>query len=83
MGLGPEFLVAILVKVADLLDGGPAEDSVVTDEGRDVTVADGVLDGRVDEVGEEGDTAVVERQLTCCTKSGEGAAEALATYFSK
>lgn len=51
--LGPELLVSVLIEVANLLDGGPAEDGVVTDEGGDVTVADGVLDGRVDQVGEE------------------------------
>jgi len=55
---GPKLLVAVLVEVADLLNGGPAKDGVVTDERGDVAVADGVLDGRVDEVGEEGDAAV-------------------------
>lgn len=55
VGFGPEFLVAVFVDVGDLLDGGPAEDGVVADEGGDVAVGDGVFDGGVDQVGEEGD----------------------------
>jgi hypothetical protein len=56
VGFGPELFVAVFVIEGDLLDGGPAEDGVVTDEWSDVTVGDGVPDSRVDEVGEEGDT---------------------------
>jgi hypothetical protein len=51
----PELLVAIFVKVGDLLNGGPAEDGVVADKGGDVAVGDGIGDGGVDEVGEERD----------------------------
>jgi hypothetical protein len=38
VGFRPEFLVAVFVEVGDLLDGGPAEDGVVTDEWRYVAV---------------------------------------------
>jgi hypothetical protein len=56
--LGPELFVTILVEVRDLLNGSPAENGVVTDEGSDITVGDGVTNGSVDEVGEEGDTVL-------------------------
>ena len=59
MAFGPELLVAVFVLVRYLLDGGPAQDGVVADKGGDVAVGDGVPDGRVDKVGEEGD-AVLE-----------------------
>lgn len=58
--LSPELLVVVLVKVGYLLDSLPAENSVVTDEGCDVTVGDGVFDGRIDQVGEIGDTVLEE-----------------------
>lgn len=56
--LGPEFLVAVFVGVGYLLQGGPAEDGVVADEGADVTAGDGVADRGVDEVCEEGDSGL-------------------------
>ena len=56
MRFGPEFVVAVFVGVADLLDGGPAEEGVVADERGDVTVGYGVFDSGVDEVGEECDS---------------------------
>jgi hypothetical protein len=59
VGLGPELLVAVLVKVRDLLNGRPAEDGVVADKGRNIAVGNGVADGGVDEVGEECDTNFV------------------------
>ena len=64
MGFGPEFRGGGggggvfgfgCVVEGDGLDGGPAEEGVVADEGRDVAVGDGVADRGVDEVGEEGD----------------------------
>jgi hypothetical protein len=54
----PEFFIAVFVKVGDLLNGRPAEDGVVADEGGDVAVGDGVGDGGVDEVGEESDAGL-------------------------
>jgi hypothetical protein len=58
MRFGPEFFVAILVGVGDLLEGGPAEDRVVADEGADVAAGDGVADGCVDKVREERDSVL-------------------------
>jgi len=45
----------------DVLDGGPAEDGVVADEGGDVAISDTEADSSVDEVGKEGDTLFKER----------------------
>ena len=59
VGFRPELVVAVFILVGDLLDGSPAEDGIVADEGSDVAVGDGVANGGVDEVGEEGD-AVLE-----------------------
>jgi len=56
--LGPELLVTVLIEVRNLLDGSPAKDGVVTDEGGNVTVGDSVTNSSVDEVGEEGDTVL-------------------------
>ncbi|CRK15930.1 hypothetical protein BN1708_011614 [Verticillium longisporum] len=39
-----------MVKVSHLLNGTPTENGVVTDEGRDITVGDGVTNGCVDEL---------------------------------
>lgn len=61
VGLGPEFLVAIFVEEGDLLDSGPAENSIVADEGGDVAVGHCVLDSRVDQVREEGNTGQSQR----------------------
>ena len=58
VGFRPEFLVAVFVEVGDLLDGGPAEDGVVTDERRYVAVGYGVLYCGVDEIGEECDARI-------------------------
>lgn len=55
----PHFLAVGLV--GNGLNGSPAEDSVVTDERSNITGCDSVLDLSVDEVGEEGDTALEER----------------------
>lgn len=63
VGFAPEFVVAVFVLVADALDCFPAEDGVVADEGGDVAVGDGVADGGVDEVGEEGDAILEEVEL--------------------
>jgi len=52
----PELLVSIFVLVGDLLNGRPAENGVVSDEGGNITVGDSVSNSRVDEVGEESDT---------------------------
>lgn len=57
VGLGPELLVTIFVFVRNFLNGSPSQDCIVADEGRHVTICDGVANGGVDEVGEEGDTA--------------------------
>ena len=51
--LRPELLVAVLVRVDDLLQCGPAKYGVVADEGDDVPVGAGVLDRAVDQVREE------------------------------
>jgi hypothetical protein len=53
VGVGPEFSLVIFGE-RDGLNGFPADEGVVADEGGAVTVADGELDGRVDEVGEVG-----------------------------
>jgi hypothetical protein len=53
--LGPEFLVAVFVHVRDLLHRRPTEDGVVADKRGHVAVGHRVLDGGVDQVGEEGD----------------------------
>jgi hypothetical protein len=52
--LGPEFLVVIFVLVGNLLDSRPAEDSIMTNERGNVSVGDGITNGGIDEVGEEG-----------------------------
>lgn len=63
MGFRPEFLVVVFVEVGDFLDGRPSQDSVVADEGRYITVGDGVTNGCIDEVREECD-AVRRSALT-------------------
>jgi hypothetical protein len=75
---GPELVVSILVLVADLLNSGPTEDGIVTDEWSNITVGDGVTNGSVDEVGEESDT--LEMSVNVRRKDGCG----VLTYpFSK
>lgn len=60
--LRPELLVVVVLAViADGLDSGPPHDSVVTDEGRNITVSDSELDGSIDQVSEEGDSTLEER----------------------
>lgn len=59
-GFGPVLFLAgavvdVGLDVGDVLHGLPAQKGIVADKGRDVAVRHGVLDGRVDEVGEEGD----------------------------
>jgi len=56
VGFGPEFLVAVFIEVGDLLDGGPAQNGVVTYKGCYIAVGNGVADSCVDEIGEESDT---------------------------
>ena len=62
--LGPEHVLAVL-NGGDVLQGRPAEDCVVADEGCDVSIGNAVVDSRVNEVGEEGDAVfeVVVRHL--------------------
>jgi len=55
MAFTPELLVAIFVEMADLLNGTPAEDGVVTDEGSGIAVGHTEANGDIDEVGEESD----------------------------
>jgi hypothetical protein len=55
MRLGPEFLVVVFVQIGNLLNSRPAKDSIVTNERSNVSVSDCVANGRVDQVGEEGD----------------------------
>src|SRR6266487_4311849 len=47
MPLGPEFFVAILIFIRDLLDSRPAKNSVMANKGSDITIRHGVLDGSV------------------------------------
>lgn len=56
MRFGPEFLVAIVIEVANLLNCRPSKDSVVTDERSDITIADRIFDGGIDEIREKCDT---------------------------
>jgi len=42
-----------MVLETDLLQGRPAEEGVVADEGRGVAIGDGVTDGGIDKVSEE------------------------------
>ena len=58
VGLGPEFLVSVLVLIGDLLNSRPAENGVVSDERGNITVGDSVSNGRIDEVGEESNTVL-------------------------
>lgn len=51
----PKLLVAIFVKVRDLLDCRPAKDSIVTNERRNIAIGNSVADCSVNKVGEEGD----------------------------
>jgi len=60
VGFGPELVVAVFILVRDLLDSLPAKNSVVTDERSDVTVGDSETNGRVNQVGEVGDTVFEE-----------------------
>jgi hypothetical protein len=54
--LGPPFGFTVEgVHVADALNGFPAEEGVVSDEGGGVAGSDTVFDGGVDDVGEVGD----------------------------
>lgn len=55
MGFGLKFVVFIFILVWYLLDCWLLEDGVVVDEWGDIIVGDSVLNGRVDEVGEECD----------------------------
>lgn len=50
VAIRPEFAYTIFLK-GDSLDGFPAQEGVVTDKGSAITVADGELNGHVDEVG--------------------------------
>lgn len=59
VALGPELLIVVLVKVADLLDSTPAENGIMTNKGCHVAVGNSISNSRVDEVGEECD-AVLE-----------------------
>ena len=62
--LGPEHVLAVF-HGGDVLQGGPAEDCVVTDKGCDVSIGDAVVDSSVDEIREEGNAVfeVVVRHL--------------------
>jgi hypothetical protein len=57
VGFGPEFLI-VFVFVRDLLDCGPAENGIVSDEGTYVASGDGEADCGVDEICEEGDSVL-------------------------
>ena len=59
VGFRPEFLIPIFVDIGDLLNGGPAKHGVMTNEGSDIAIGNGVFDSSIDKVGEEGD-AVLE-----------------------
>jgi hypothetical protein len=56
VGLGPELLILIFIRVRNLLDGRPTEDSVVTNERSDIPVSDSVTNGSVDQIGKESDS---------------------------
>lgn len=60
MGFRPKLLVAVVVRVRNLLDGGPPKHSVMSDEWSHVAVGHRILDGGVDQVGEEGDAVLEE-----------------------
>jgi len=53
----PLFTTIKLAIVANVLDCTPTENGIVSDEGCNVTTGNCVLNLRVNEVGEEGDTA--------------------------
>lgn len=54
----PLFTSIKLAVVANVLDSTPTENGVVSDERCNITTSNGVLDLRVDEVGEECNTAL-------------------------
>jgi hypothetical protein len=56
MRLGPKLFIAVFIFIRDFLQSRPTKNSIVTDEGRHITIGDGVSDSCVDEVGEESDT---------------------------
>ena len=57
MRFGPKLCAAVFLE-GDALDCAPAKKGVVTDERGDITRADGVANGRVNEVGEVSDAAL-------------------------
>lgn len=60
MRLGPELFGGGIIRVdeCDLLDSGPAQDSIMADERSDVTAARAKADGGIDNVGEKGDAVL-------------------------
>ena len=71
MGFRPEFLVAIFIHVRHLLNGRPAENSIVTHERSDITIGDGVFDSGINQVGEESDTVLEVRVDNLHNTGGE------------
>jgi hypothetical protein len=69
--LRPELFVSIFVIVGHFLQGRPTENSIVANKRRDVTIGNRVADGRIDKVGEEGNsgrTSVDVLKLCSCPR---------------
>lgn len=61
LGFGLELLIAVFVRVTDLLDSTPSEDSIVTNEWSYVSIGNCVFDSRVNHIRKERDAGLKER----------------------